>query len=295
MYFRFYLRLKIIVCVVAVLFLSSKSIAQYNFTKTVSDYFSSWDSRVKYAQDTQPNWISPLATASARLGQNFRFDLNRQYLSNGSVVNVYGSGRGLQLIPAHNVEIDFPLPAYQVRQGVKPASGLNDWPGILIKYRILSSTKKNENYVISILAQYGVPTGALVYTNQNHVFKPTLAAGKAWGNLVIQAALAESIPLNDHSNSGISVISNLAIQYHVSELFWPEIEFNKTDWVRGNRANRSQTFLTTGIVIGKIVLNKRSKFTVGLGYQTAVSQYYAQTPSTPLFNHNWILSTRTTF
>jgi hypothetical protein len=57
------------------------------------------------------------------------------------------------------------IPLYQVRRGVEPASGFNDWPGILVKYRLLDANEQSGNYVVTVFAQYGLPTGALVFTN----------------------------------------------------------------------------------------------------------------------------------
>ncbi|MGA3007837.1 MAG: hypothetical protein ABSE59_08100, partial [Opitutaceae bacterium] len=73
------------------------------------------------------------------------------------------------------------------------------------------------------------------------------------------------------------------------------VELNRTDWTDGSRNARSQTYLTPGIVVGRFLLGGHSKFIAGLGYQTAISTRYAAGPATPTFNHNWILSVRTTF
>jgi len=269
--------------------------ANSTFDTVISDYFNSWDTRVKTALESQPKWITPLAMTTPRLEQEYRYDQNRQSLSNGSTVNIYDNGKGLELIPTENTEIIIPVPSYQVRQGVKPASGLNDWAGILVKYRLLSSNEKKDNYIVTLFAQYGLPTGALVYTSHNHVFTPTLALGKGWDDFDIQATLGDSMPTYDHSSTGRSIITNVTAQYHVSNLLWPELELNRTDWIGGYRTNRSQTYLTTGIIVGRIILNKRSKLILGLGYQSAISRYYTLSPATPTFNHNWILSVRTTF
>jgi hypothetical protein len=78
-------------------------------------------------------------------------------------------------------------------------------------------------------------------------------------------------------------------------LTWPELELNRTDWQGGSRAGRSQTYLTPGLVVGRILLGGRSKLIFGLGYQTAISKTYPSSPATPAFNHNWIFSLRTTF
>jgi len=269
--------------------------AQSDPESGIAAYFDHWTERVEAAQASQPSWITPLATTTPRLEQEFRYDQNRQTLENGSTVDVYGGGKGLEFIPTEQTEVIIPVPPYQVRRGVKPASGLNDWPGILLKYRLLSANAKNGDYIVTIFAQYGVPTGALVYTNHNHVFTPTLAAGKGFGDFDIQATLGDAIPTRDNSKAGHALLTNVTFQYHFSRVFWPEVELNRTDWSGGARDNRSQIYLTPGIVFGRFVISGRSKFIVGLGYQTAISKIYAISPATPTFNHNWILSLRTTF
>jgi hypothetical protein len=260
-----------------------------------SDYFAHWTDRVETAQASQPKWITPLATTTPRLEQEFRYDQNRQTLNNGSTVDIYGGGKGVELIPTEQTEVIIAIPPYQVRSGVGPASGLNDWPGILVKYRLLSANEQSGNYVVTLFTQYGLPTGALVFTNKNHVFTPTIAAGKGFGDFDLQATLGESIPTRDHSKSGKAILTNITAQYHVAKLFWPEVEINRTDWTGGSRDDRAQTYLTPGLVVGRFLLGGRSKLIVGIGYQTPLSKRYATSPATPTFNHNWILSARTTF
>jgi hypothetical protein len=260
-----------------------------------SDYFANWADRVETAQASQPKWITPLATTTPRLEQEFRYDQNRQTLGNGSTVDIYGGGKGLELIPTEQTEVIIAVPPYQVRRGDESASGFNDWPGILLKYRLLSANEKSGNYVVTLFAQYGLPTGALVFTNKNHVFTPTIAAGKGFGDFDVQATLGESIPTHDNSKAGRATLTNVTAQYHFANLFWPEVELNRTDWDGGSREARSQTYLTPGLVVGRFLLGGRSKLIVGVGYQTPISKRYATSPATPMFNHNWILSVRTTF
>lgn len=273
----------------------SRLAAQSDAPSEISSYFEHWYERVDAAQSSQPSWITPLATTTPRLEEEFRYDQNRQTLANGSTVDIYGGGKGLELIPTEQTEIIITMPPYQVRRGVSPASGLNDWPGILLKYRLLSANRKSGDYIVTVFAQYGLPTGALVYTNHNHVFTPTLAAGKGFGDFDLQATMGDAIPTHDNSKSGRSVLTNVTAQYHVSEFLWPEVELNRTDWVGGSKDSRYQAYLTPGIVLGRFRIAGRSKLIIGLGYQTPITKQYTQKPATPTFNNNWILSTRVTF
>lgn len=260
-----------------------------------ADSIGQWTAIVEAAQASQPSWITPLATTTPRLEQEFRYDQNRQTLRNGSTVDIYDSGKGLEFIPTTQTEVIISAPPYQVRRGTAPASGFNDWPGILLKIRLLSANAKAGDYIVTVFVQYGLPTGALAYTNHNHVLTPTLAAGKGFGPFDIQATLGDAIPTHDNSKTGRAVLTNVTAQYRVAPFLWPEVEMNRTDWGGGSRANRSQTYLTPGLVLGRFVLGGRSKLIVGIGYQTAVSRLYAASPATPAFNHNWIFSGRVTF
>ncbi len=269
--------------------------AQTDAVSSPMDFDAEMRAIVAAAQESQPGWITPLATTTPRLEQEFRYDQNRQTLTNGSTVDIYDGGKGLEFIPTEQTEVIIAAPPYQVRTGKQPASGFNDWPGILLKYRLLSQNAKSGDYIVTVFAQYGLPTGALVYTNHNHVFTPTIAAGKGFGDFDIQATLGEAIPTHDNSKAGRAILTNVTFQYHLNRIFWPELELNRTDWDGGARESRSQTYLTAGLILGRFQIAEHSKFIVGLGYQTAISRLYAASPATPTFNHNWILSLRTTF
>lgn len=279
----------------ALLTLTGSAEAQSDSNGDPFDTFEdAWSARVKAARESQPSWITPLATTTPRLEQEFRYDQNFQTLRSATV-DVYGGGKGLELIPTEETEVILYAPAYQVRRGTSPSSGLNDWPGMLVKYRIVSKNAKSGDYIVSVFAAYSLPTGAKVLTSHNHVFTPTLAAGKGFGDLDFQATVGEAIPTHDNSKSGRSVLTNLTVQYHICRILWPELEMNRTDWIGGSRNARTQTYLTPGLIFGRFALNEHSNLIVGAGYQFGVSRVYHPSPTTPTFNHNWILSARVTF
>jgi hypothetical protein len=51
---------------------------------------------------------------------------------------------------------------------------------------------------------------------------------------------------------------------------------------------KKQTFITPGLVLGSFPIERRLRFTVGVGYQIAVTSYHQ-------YNHRWILSLRFPF
>lgn len=262
----------------------------------VGDYFAHWFDRVHAAQASQPHWITPIATVTPRLEEEFRYDQFWQSQSSGARLDISDGGKGLELIPATSTELLFNLPPYQDRTVKKPASGFNDWQFLVIKQRLLSANEENGNYIISAFFGVQAPTGIGAFTNHAWIITPTLAAGKGWGNFDIQGTIGVPIPLNDERIIGTSVVSNVTLQYHLGEVFWPELEFNTTYWADGQRAGKTQVFLTPGFVLGRFPLGGGLKGIIGLGYQVAISPTLTRTPVlTPTYNHAWILSTRLAF
>ncbi len=54
--------------------LSSPCLAQPAPSSDVTDYFEQWFDRVDRTQAEQPHWITPLATTTPRLEEEFRYD-----------------------------------------------------------------------------------------------------------------------------------------------------------------------------------------------------------------------------
>ena len=91
------------------------------------------------------------------------------------------------------------------------------------------------------------------------------------------------------SKIGDVTIWNLAVQSHVGEVFWPEVETNYTYFPNGPHVGKSQLSITPNLIVGTIPIYKRLGLNVGLGYQRTVS------PRVPSFDRNWILSVRLNF
>lgn len=259
-------------------------------------FIDSWMARVREAQDSQPHWITPLATVTPRLEQEFRYDQLWQHSGNGADLTNSDGGKGLELIPTTSNEVIVNLPPYEERRGKKPASGWGDWPALLIKQRFVSANEANGNYIVSGFLGVQAPNGSAAFTNHAWMITPTLAAGKGWGNFDIQATVGVPIPLSHESAIGTSVVTNLAAQYHLGGLFWPELEANATSWTDGPRAGKTQVFLTPGLILGRFPLVGHTKAIIGLGYQVAVTPTQVLKPVlTPTFQNGWILSLRGAF
>jgi len=262
----------------------------------ISDYFAHWFDRVRQAQASQPHWMTPLVTVTPRLEQEFRTDFYIESLGNGASVTSFSNGKGLELIPTTTNEVIFNVPTYTERYDVKPASGWNDWPFILVKQRLLSANEENGNYIVTAFLSAQAPIGIKAFTNHAWVITPTIAGGKGWGDFDVQATVGVAIPTAYESTIGTSVATNVAFQYHFLKYFWPEFEVNWTWWADGLRGGKNQVFLTPGIIFGRFNLVGRVNAIVGFGYQSAVSPNLTKSPAlTPTYNHAWVVTSRITF
>ena len=262
------------------------------------NFFSDWFARVEQAQATQPHWMTPLVTVTPRLEQEFRYDQYWENRGNGSQLDIFDSGKGLELIPTTTNEVLLNLPAYQDKLNVAhPVSGWLDDQFLVVKQRLLSADEQSGNYIVSAFLGVTAPSGSSAFTNDTWIVTPTIAGGMGWGDFDIQATTGIAIPFRNQSTLGTSVATNVAFQYHLFEYFWPEFEINNTWWTNGKeRGGKDQVLLTPGLILGRFVIHDRIKAIIGGGYQFAVAPKYVDTTEqTPAYNHAAILTARLTF
>ena len=261
-----------------------------------SNFIADWFARVDAVKANQPQWMTPIATVTPRLEEEFRYDQNWQQLGNGASLTNFDAGKGLELIPTTSNEVILNLPPYIERTGRNPVSGFGDWPFLLIKQRFLGANERNGDYMVTGFLGVQAPTGVSGLTNHAWVITPTLAAGKGWGDFDIQGTIGFPIPTSHEAQIGTSMVTNIALQYHFAKYFWPEIEANSTYWFDGPRGGKTQLFITPGIVLGRFPLGGRLKGIVGVGYQFAVSPALTTAPVlTPTYQHAWLMTLRTAF
>jgi hypothetical protein len=261
----------------------------------ISDYFDHWFDRVHAAQSSQPTWMTPIATVTPRLEEEFRFDSLGEQLGNGAHIDNFDGGKGLELIPTTTNEVLINLPPYQQRFVKTPAAGFNDWPFLTVKQRFVSANAENGDYIITGFLGVQAPTGIAKFTNDAWVITPTIAGGKGWGRFDVQSTLGAPIPLSHENTIGTSLVWNTAFQYHVAQVFWPEFEVNTTYWFDGLRAGKTQVFLTPGIIFGRFPVGP-VKLIAGVGYQVAVSPILTLKPAlTPVYNNAVIATFRVAF
>ena len=271
-------------------------------TDPITQYFAAWFDRSNAAKESQPHWMTPITTVTPRLEQEYRYDQTQQFLQNGSEINSFFSGKGVELIPTETNEILINVPAFQQRlpEGgrVAPATGFADGNFVTIKQRLLSANEENGNYILTAFLGVQAPTGITAFTNRPAwIVTPTIAGGYGWGDFDVQGTIGYTLPTANQHFAGTSLLTSLTLQYHFLEYFWPEFALNDIQWTSGERGGRNQLLVGPGIMFGRFNIYKDLvKFNFGIAYQVAAVPYRATLdPLTPLYNHAWILSARVTF
>ena len=266
-------------------------------TSPIQDYFDHWFDRVEQTQAEQPHWMTPVATTTPRLEEEFRYDQFFEKLGNGGTLDNFDGGKGLELIPEEHIEVIVGAPPYIEKSvpGKPTVDGFNDMPFLLVKYRILSANEQNGNYIVSAFLQGSAPTGIAALTSNTYMITPTIAGGIGYGDFDIQSTLGLSFPTDYSQETGDALTWNTTIQYHLLGVLWPELEINDIFWLGGERAGKHQIVLTPGVVLGRIPLGDHARLSVGVGYQLAVSPDTIREPLTPQFRNNFILTTRFSF
>lgn len=247
-------------------------------------YFQNWFHRVDKTQSEQPHWITPLFTTTPRLEEEFRSDITWTPTSSGDNLN-YGGGKGLELIPTEHTEIILGVPPYQV-----PATGSAGGGNIplLLKYRLLASNEEGANYIVTAFLGGSIPAGR--FATPYGSITPTIAFGKGFHKFDFQSTLGWTIPTGGRQKSGTPIAYNLALQYRVLRKLWPEVEVNSTFWPNGSVSldGKKQTFISPGLIVGRVHVWRRLGMTIGAGEQIAASHYHQS-------NHAKTLSVRFPF
>jgi hypothetical protein len=144
--------------------------------------FRSWLRMGERAQATQPDWLSPLATTSGRLKQEFRFDTFVQPLANGNRTYQLGGSKGLEFVTSPRTQLLLGVPTYTVVSPNGPPAGFGDVP-LQLKFRIASAERSEGNYLLTFILGATAPTGSHRYGAGDGVLTPTIAAGKGWGEI----------------------------------------------------------------------------------------------------------------
>lgn len=248
---------------------------------------SSWFDMVSSTQARQPHWITPLATVTPRLEQEFRYDIQWLPKSDGTVAENFGATKGLEFIPQRNVEIILNVPPYIVHNKPGVRDGFGDFQA-LVKYRLAAANEESGNYILTAFLGISAPTGQFSNGAVSPVITPTIAYGKGFDNFDLQGTFGVTLPTSNTRVIGRTYAWNNAFQYRVFRKIWPEIEVNYSRFQGGKNAGNTQVFLTPGIVLGKFRIWRRLGLTFGGGFQIAATHFSTS-------NHNAILSVRFPF
>lgn len=259
---------------------------------TSGGLLDNWLATSDAAKELQPHWMTPVVTVTPRLEQEFRYDQTWQNRPKDVSYDIYGSGKGLEIIPTPDTEVIIGVPAYQVKN--TPKGNVYGWADetFLFKYRAAAGNEENGNYIVTGFLGLSVPSGTQAFTNNATVITPTIAGGKGWGTrslgFDIQSTLGISFPTADKSALGWPINWNTAFQAHLLDKLWPEVEVSYTYYDTGEHAGKTQVAITPGIVFGRFEVGPRLRLIIGTGYQKTVSSFY-------IYNSAWILTARAAF
>jgi hypothetical protein len=264
------------------------------FTSAQDGFFADWFNMVSKTQAEQPHWITPLATTTPRLEQEFRYDFQWQTHNSGVTTDNYGVSKGLEIIPAKNFEVILAVPPYIVNNPDSPHDGFGDWQ-FLVKYRIAAGNEEHGNYILTVFYQMSFPTGEYQEGALSPIITPTIAYGKGYKNFDVQGTLGYSLSTGNGAAIGNNLLWNNTFQYRIFKKIWPEIEVNLNQYHGGNNnivptAHPGETlvYLTPGLVLGRFNLWHRLAFTAGGGFEIATTSFHPT-------NHIPILSIRFPF
>lgn len=242
----------------------------------IDNFSSRWEARATKTQAEQPKWAVPMFSPFATLAQVFRSDFTSQRTSAGQTDWHFGSGKGFNLIPFANTQIDILVPGW-IMHGGGQQDGFGDMI-LLGKYRFTARPERKGNYILSGALAWTIPTGSYKNGSPASVITPTVIGGKGFGKFAVFSAVGGGLPVSKVSTSGRTIHWNTVAQYKVGKYFTPELEVNTTSHFGGTRDGKTQTFLSPGIVVGKLPIRKlessRLGITVGAGFQTAVTNYH---------------------
>ena len=255
--------------------------------KKERNLFRAWLDLGEQVQATQPDWLSPLATTSGRLKQEFRYDIWDQPASGGNSNYQFGGNKGLEFITSSRTQILIGVPTYTLVSPKGPPGGFGDLP-LMLKFRIASAERTEGNYLVTFLLAATAPTGSRRYGAGDAVVTPTMAFGKGWRRFDVQSTVGVNLPAGDTSKLGRQVLWNTAFQYRAAWKLWPELEANSTFYTTGKNAGETQLFLTPGLGFGRAHLAGRFRVSSAVGMQIAATQFHT-------YNHRWMFSTRVSF
>jgi hypothetical protein len=254
-------------------------------------FIARWQARATATLAQQPKWAPPVVSPYPQLIQVVRVDFYRTISPTHVTTWNYGFGRGINLIPLKNTEIDIFYPDY-IQHSKGAVDGFGDL-GFSGKYRFLSRNEKQGNYVVSAFINATVPTGDHKNGAAHPTITPSLGAGKGFGKFNVTSCFGALIPTEQADKLGRSLAWNTNAQFHLAKQGWVELEDNATWFNGGANDGKKQNFLTPGILAGPFKFypkdpKRREALMFGAAMQIATSAFHAN-------NHNLNFTARYTF
>lgn len=262
-------------------------------------FIARYQARVSATQAEQPHWVTPLVTVTPRLEQEIRTDFLRQTNSKLQETWNFDNGKGLEIIPERHIELLFNLPPFIAHQAGAGNDGFGDVT-FNSKFRFYARNEEHGNAIITTFVAGSYPTGKNGNGGCCASVTPTLAVGKGFGLVALTSTAGGTIPASNTAKVGHTISWNNVIQYHVARtgtgrFFWPEVESNSSFFKGGANDGKSTTFVTPGVIIGRIPLDHdasgkpgRLGLTFGAGEQIAATHFHSN-------NHNLVFTLRMPF
>ena len=250
-----------------------------------SGLFRNWFRMGERIQAEQPDWLSPIATTSGRLKQEFRYDLWRQPTTLGGTDYNFGGGKGLEFIIAPRIQLMVGPPSYVAHMGLATPDGFGDIP-VMLKFRLAASGPREGDYLLTLFLSATVPGGSNAM--RDAILSPAIAVGKGWGRFDVQSTFGANLPSGDTAALGRQLVSNTAFQYRMFWKLWPEVEANSTYFLTGKNAGATQVFLTPGLGFGRVRVWRALRFSTAAGMQIAATRFHT-------YNHRAVFSVRYSF
>jgi hypothetical protein len=254
-------------------------------------FFDRWEARVAATSAKQPVFPIPAIAPSSQLVQLARFDVLRQITpTHFTTINV-DNGKGLNLIPFANTEIDINLPPLLEHHNDKVVDGTGDF-SMAYKYRPFASPTEAHNYSLGGQMLFTVPTGSYKNGTLVSTLQPTVFGGKGFKRFDVQSSIGGVLPNSSVTTVGRTIAWNTTAQYQIGRIFFPELESNASFYHLGPNNGKSQNFLSPGLMISKLKFERDPKnrlaLIVGGSYQVATSTYHA-------YNHALVFTSRLAF
>ena len=241
----------------------------------------------KRTEAEQPDWLSPIATTSGRLKDEFRFDTWRPTSASGQPSYAFGGGKGLEVVVAPRLQLLIGVPTVFEYPNNEQRDGVGDMP-LMLKIRVASAPQKKGDYLVTLLLKATIPTGSANASMHDAVLTPGLALGKGWKRFNVQSTLGSTFPTGDTALLGRQFLWDTAFQYRAPHRLWPELEVNSVHYLTGKYDGETQAFLTPGLGYGRAHFCGPFSISAGIGFQIAVTDFHT-------YNHQLMLSLRFPF